>query len=122
MKHLLLKEYIRALVAEAVNNLDDEYASVDVFAQFLIDDERNEYTHEDLAALNFRTRKPLQMLRKELEDGYGFRLAVRAPEKQVRGFTSNSHDRWFGKGSLPTHGGAGIDTSTGRATVRGRTV
>lgn len=106
---------------EAVDMSDPEYASIESFSQYLLDDEREEYTHEDLAALNFRTRMPIAMIRKELES-YGFKLAGRAPEKQVRGFTSNSHDRWHGKGSLPTHGGAGIDASTGRATVRGRTV
>lgn len=106
---------------ESVDMEDPEYSSLEDFVQFLLDDERDTYTHEDLAALNFRTRMPINNIRKELE-GYGFKLASRAPEKQVRGFTSNSHDRWHGKGSLPTHGGAGIDASTGRATVRGRTV
>lgn len=106
---------------EAVDMEDPEYSSVEDFVQFMLDDDRTEYSHEDLAALNFRTRMPIAALRKELE-GYGFTLAHRAAEKQVRGFTSNSHDRWHGKGSLPTHGGAGIDASTGRATVRGRTV
>lgn len=101
-------------INEAVDMSDPEYASIESFSQFLLDDEREEYTHEDLAALNFRTRMPIAMIRKEL-DSYGFKLAGRAPEKQVRGFTSNSHDRWHGKGSLPTHGGAGINPQTGRA-------
>lgn len=121
MSTKLLKETIRALIIESINKRDPEYASVDAFAEFLADDERTEYTHEDLTALNFRLRRPIAAIRAELES-YGFRLATREPEKQVRGFTSSSHDRWFGKGSLPTHGGAGIDTSTGRATIRGKTV
>ena len=117
----LLRKKKSKKMDEAIDMEDAEYASVEDFVQFMLDDERTTYTHEDLAALNFRTRMPLNNIRKEL-DGYGFKLAARAPEKQVRGFTSNSHDRWHGKGSLPTHGGAGIDASTGRATVRGRTV
>ena len=108
-------------ISESVDMEDPEYTSLEDFVQFLLDDERDTYTHEDLAALNFRTRMPINSIRKELE-GYGFKLAVRAPVKQVRGFTSSSHDRWYGKGSLPTHGGAGIDAFTGRATVRGRTI
>lgn len=108
-------------ISESVDMEDPEYSSIEDFVQFMLDDERDTYTHEDIAALNFRTRMPINNIRKEL-DGYGFKLGVRAPVKQVRGFTSNSHDRWHGKGSLPTHGGAGIDASTGRATVRGRTV
>jgi hypothetical protein len=102
-------------MAEAVDMEDPEYTSIEDFVQFMLDDERDTYTHEDIAALNFRTRMPINSIRKEL-DGYGFKLASRAPVKQVRGFTSNSHDRWFGKGSMPTHGGAGIDPQTGRAT------
>jgi len=108
-------------MSESVDMEDPEFASVEDFVQFLLDDERDTYTHEELGALNFRTRMPIGAIRKELES-YGLKLATREPEKQVRGFSSNSHDRWFGKGSLPTHGGAGIDASTGRATVRGRTV
>ncbi len=107
--------FVAENVNESVDMEDPEYASIEDFAQFLIDEDRFEYTHEDLAALNFRTRMPIAMLRKELES-YGLKLAQRAAEKQVRGFSSNSHDRWFGKGSQATHGGAGIDSQTGRAT------
>ncbi len=104
------------VVKESIDMEDPEYATVEDFVQFMLDDERgNTYTHEELAALNFRTRMPIGDIRKELE-GYGFKLATRMPEKEVRGFTSNSHDRWHGKGSMPTHGGAGIDPQTGRAT------
>lgn len=103
-------------IGESVNIEDPEYVTVEDFVQFMLDDERGDtYTHEDLTALNFRTRMPIGAIRKELE-GYGFKLATRAPEKEVRGFTSNSHDRWHGKGSSATHGGAGIDPQTGRAT------
>lgn len=98
-----------------------EYGSVNTFAEFLMDDDRDEFTHEDLGALNQRLRLPVNVIRKELED-IGFKLAVRAPEKKVRGFTTSSNDRWYGPGSLKTHGGAGIDAQTGRATVRGKTV
>lgn len=106
----------REPVEESVSMEDPEYSSIEDFVQFLLDDDRTEYTHEELAALNFRTRMPIAAIRKELES-YGLKLAHRAVEKQVRGFTSNSHDRWFGKGSMPTHGGAGIDPQTGRATT-----
>lgn len=104
-----------AVVKESVNAKDPEYASIESFVEYMLDDERDEYTHEELGALNFRTRTPINAIRKELE-GYGFRLANRPVEKKVRGFSSNSNDRWFGPGSMPTHGGAGIDPTTGRAT------
>ena len=108
-------------INESANTKDPEYASVNNFVEYMFDDEREEYTYEDLAALNFRTRTPVSMLRKEL-DSYGLRLANRPFEKEVRGVNSNSNDRWHGKGSEPMHGGAGIDSATGRATVRGRTI
>lgn len=95
-----------------------EYASIEEFAEYMMDDERDEYTHEDLIALNRRLRKPVNLIRKEL-DSYGFKLATREPEKQTRGFNTSSHDRWFGPGSLKTHGGTGIDPHTGRATTKG---
>jgi len=103
------------VVKEGVDMEDPEYASLETFVQYLLDDERDSYTHEDLTALNFRTRMPVAAIRKELE-GYGITLANRPNEKKVRGFSSNSNDRWFGPGSMPTHGGAGIDPQTGRAT------
>jgi uncharacterized Zn finger protein (UPF0148 family) len=102
-------------VTESVNMKDPEYASIETFVQFLLDEERDMYTHEELTALNFRTRTPVNMIRKELES-YGLTLANRPNEKKVRGFSSNSNDRWFGPGSMATHGGAGIDPTTGRAT------
>ncbi len=102
-------------LGESVNMKDPEYSSIETFVQFLLDDERDSYNHEELTALNFRTRMPVNAIRKELE-GYGLTLANRPNEKKVRGFSSNSNDRWFGPGSMATHGGAGIDPQTGRAT------
>lgn len=117
----LLKEFVQLVLHEAVNPRDPEYASINAFAQFLLDDDREEFSHEDLTALNQRLKIPVAAIRKELED-IGFKLALRAPEKRVRGFTTSSNDRWYGPGSIKTHGGAGIDASTGRATVRNKTV
>lgn len=102
-------------------DVEPEHNTVATFVQYLLDDERDTFTHEDLAALNYKTRMPIGHLRDELES-YGFKLAERVPPKQVRGFSSNSHDRWHGPGSLKTHGGAGIDSTTGRATVKNRTI
>ena len=117
----LLRECIKAIIEESINPKDAEYSSIEAFAQFLMDDEREEYSHEDLAALNFRLRKPIALIRNEL-DTYGFKLATRPVEKHIRGFTTPSNDRWYGPGSIKSHGGAGIDNATGRATVKGKTV
>lgn len=83
-----------------------EYASIEDFVQYMMDDDRSEYDHEDLKALNYRLRKPLHEIKSELES-YGLKLKHRESEKKGRGFQSPDHDRWFGPGSDPTHGGGG---------------
>jgi len=85
-----------------------EYKSIEDFVQYMIDDERTEFTNEDLAALNYRTRTPVAQIRKALE-AYGLKLSIRDPEKRTRGYTTSDHDRWFGPGSEATHGGSGFD-------------
>ena len=60
----------------------------------------------DEQCLNYRCGKPHRTIRLELES-WGFRLKRRAFEHRTRGFTTNSHDRWYGPGSSPTHGGSG---------------
>jgi hypothetical protein len=85
-----------------------EFATVEAFVQFLLDEDRAEFTHEELTALNYRTRTPVAAVRTELE-GYGLVLARRDVERRTRGFTTSSNDRWFGPGSMATHGGAAYD-------------
>lgn len=51
--------------------------------------------------------------------GLGMRVGSRPKAKEVRGFTSNSHDRWFGKGSSATHGGSGWEQIAGFAGRKG---
>lgn len=82
-----------------------EYVGVVEFALFCEEDDRTHFTHEDLAALNYRTGTRVSVLKAELEM-LGLTLAHRANEKRVRGFTTSSSDRWFGPGSCKTHGGA----------------
>lgn len=84
-----------------------EFKSIEVFAEFLLADDRTEFTHEELLALNYRTRTIVAAIRSELES-IGFTLAHRPSERRVRGFTTSSNDRWFGPGSCPTHGGCGV--------------
>ena len=88
--------------------VDNEHRSVAALAEYLVDDERTTFTHEDLSLVNEATGLRIQEIRAELE-GYGLTLAARAVPKRVRGFTTSSNDRWFGPGSCPTHGGATYD-------------
>jgi hypothetical protein len=75
-----------------------EFASVDAFATYLYDDDRETYTVDELARLAFFTRRSNLSLIDELS-GYCLRLAPREPVRRVRGFTTSSNDRWFGPGS-----------------------
>ena len=72
---------------------DDEFESVEAFAEFLLDDDRKEFTHFDLACLNVRLNVARHTLRRDLE-GYGFRLRLREKLRVVRGFSSWDHNRW----------------------------
>lgn len=88
-----------------------EYESIESFLEFLVDDERNTFTHEDLGELAYGLQMSRSKVRAELES-YGLTLAVRPVEKPVRGFTSNSHNRWHGN---PCGGGSGHEQITGFA-------
>jgi len=98
--------------------IEVEHTSVEAFVQFCMDEDRTEFTHVDLAHLSYTLHSSPSKIRVELE-GYGLRLAVRPNEKKVRGFTTSSHDRWYGPGACKTYGGCGIDPHTGRATAKG---
>lgn len=129
LRKIIREEFSRVIRESETSELEEaeelsgmpEYSSVDAFAEYLIDDDRDVFTHVDLKALALSTKLSYAQIRTGLE-AYGLSLAQRQPSKVVRGFTTSSNDRWFGPGSLKTHGGAGIDTSTGRSTVRGKTI
>lgn len=103
-----------------------EYKTIEAFVDFKMSDmetpdDMPEFTHIDVAALAHNLRMRVPDVINTLKD-YGLVMRTRQPVKRVRGFTTSSHDRWYGPGSLATHGGAGIDNTTGRATVRGQTI
>lgn len=50
---------------------------------------------------------------------YGLAVGPRSLPRVVRGFKSNSHDRWYGPGSSKTYGGTGEEQITGFAGRRG---
>jgi len=87
-----------------------EYKDIPSFVEYCLDDEIEEYTHEDLLALAYRLRQPTRVVRVQLAE-YGLKLRERPVERRMRGFRTSSHDRWFGPGSCPTHGGSGFDNS-----------
>jgi len=73
-----------------------EYKSVQDFIQFCLDTDSAEFGCDDMHALAYRTRRPYQQIRLELES-YGLKLAIREIPKYIRGFGSNDHDRARGR-------------------------
>ena len=103
-----------------------EYMTLETFVDFKMSDMESpddvpSFSHIDAAALAFNLEASIVDIIKTLKD-YGMTMKPREPAKRVRGFTTSSNDRWYGPGSQATHGGAGIDSSSGRATVRGKTI
>lgn len=114
----------RAMQREPVEDSDDnlerfggldpqdyEFTDVDTFAEYLLDDERTEFTHHEMACVNTRTGIPVGQIRQTLES-YGFSLKRREREQNFRGFKSNPHDRWS---AYPSHGGGGGGSIVGMA-------
>ena len=90
----------------ALNPDDDEFSSIETFVEELLEDDETQFDWRHLQCLNYRLRLGVQVIRRELE-AYGLTIAPRAVGRRIRTFGSNPHDRWYGRGSCPTHGGSG---------------
>lgn len=89
-----------------------EYESIDAFAEHLLDDDRERFTFEEAEALSDALKcHPSKVIR--ALKAIGLSMEPRQPERRVRGFQTNSHDRWFGPGSSSTHGGSGWEQING---------
>jgi hypothetical protein len=76
---------------------------VESFLQELMDDERTHFAFEEAEAAAFEGGLSVATPLIRAAVDMGFQMLPREPEKHVRGFTSNSHDRWS---AYPSHGGA----------------
>lgn len=92
-----------------------EYESIEAFVEYLLDDERFEYDHEDLQALSASLRLSSHKVRREL-DSWGLTLKRRPHEQEVRGFSSWDENRWQGN---PCGGGTGYEQIAGFAGKKG---
>jgi hypothetical protein len=99
-----------------------EYASIEAFVQHVADDLEPGATAvcqlADVEQIAKHTGMGNHAVIAALR-GYGIALAERRPARHRRGFLTSSHDRWFGPGSSPTHGGSGYEQITGFAGARG---
>lgn len=91
---------------------DPEFASVEAFVESLVDNDRASYSVEEAQVLGRSLRRTLPGLHKELQ-GWGLSLEKRAVPEKVRGFTTGSHDRWYGPGASRTAGGSGWEVISG---------
>jgi hypothetical protein len=96
-----------------------ELQSIENFVEHLLEDERSYFTFEEAVELAEALGLPVPVyVIRELKS-YGLTMVPREPYKEVRGFRSNNHDRWYGKGSCPTHGGSGWEQISGAAGQEG---
>ena len=92
-----------------------EYTTVERFAEFVLDDERESFTFAELHELAYQLRASWKVLLQELTS-YGLALEGQAHEKKFRTVTDNPHDRWT---AYPSHGGSGWEQIAGFAGQRG---
>lgn len=95
-----------------------EFQSVAAFVEYLLEDDRDGATHAELVDLSYGTRTTIAKLRRDLE-AWGVTVAERPKPIVVRGFTTSSHDRWYGPGAEKMHGGSGWEQITGFTGRRG---
>jgi hypothetical protein len=96
-------------------NVPPEYASLEDFIEYMMDDEREEYDHEELGMLAYSMKLSVSKVRAILDD-WGLRLADRPKEQNVRGYTSWDENRWAGN---PCGGGTGWEQILGFSGQKG---
>lgn len=89
-----------------------EHASIEAFAEFLVDEERETFTFTEAETVAKAIEEHVSVVIRELRT-YGLAMVPREPERRVRGFQTSSHDRWYGPGSSRTHGGSGHEQISG---------
>ena len=96
-----------------------ETQSIEAFGEYLLAEDRTSFTFEEACtvaeALGLSLPTPVIRGLKE----YGFTMVERPTEKRVRGYRTSSHDRFFGPGSSPSHGGSGWEQIAGFAGQEG---
>lgn len=102
-----VESIIRQFVFEAINE-----RWIDEFIEDLMGDERNSFTFDEAEQVAKKTRCNTAHVIKRLQE-FGLKYEGRPVPKRIRGFSANSHDRWSGPGSSPTHGGASTDVISG---------
>lgn len=78
-------------------NIAPEFETVETFAQFLMDDDRETFTLGEAQKVAENVRQRLAEVVQELTNGYGFKVSELKSRAVVRGFSSNNHDLYSAK-------------------------
>ena len=92
--------------------------AVEAFVDDVIGDERETVTFAEVERVAEEVGIHVSTI-VALVKGYGLTIGERPVVREVRGFTSNSHDRWHGKGACKSHGGSGWEQISGFAGPKG---
>jgi hypothetical protein len=95
-------------------NTTPEFASLDAFMEFLLEEDRDSFTFEEVTELNRVLQVPFASIRAQLQ-AVGFKYETRPKTKEFRTFSANSHNRWTGN---PCGGGSGWESIIGMAPSR----
>ena len=92
-----------------------ELASVEAFGEFLLAEDRTDFTFDEAVDLAAALGQSVPTLVIRDLKTFGFKMTPRPTEKRVRGYTTSSQDRYFGPGSSKSYGGSGYEQITGFA-------
>jgi hypothetical protein len=95
-----------------------ELENVEAFAEFLMAEDRVSFSFVEADSIAQGLKVATYMVINGLKS-YGFGYEGRASEKRVRGYTTSSHDRYWGPGAMKSHGGSGHEQITGFAGQKG---
>lgn len=102
---------MRALPEHDLDPSDPEFASINDFIEWRLDDDEDTFDWRHLQCLNARLGVRTHDIRKELEEA-GMTLLPRQTERAVRGFQAWDNNRWAGN---PCGGGSGWEQINGFA-------
>jgi len=86
---------------------DPEFETVEVFAEFLMDDERDSFTYQELNCVAYRVSVPVPQVQTELES-FGLHLQHRPHAKRFRGVRENPYTLYAGNPMCSGSGGNSI--------------
>lgn len=88
--------------------------AVEELIEYVLGDDRSEATWSEVVELSSELKLHESVVIKEMKR-QGLMVAEREIGRHMRGFRTSSNDRWFGPGSLESHGGSGAESMNGFA-------